>query len=93
MHQTVMVKVAINIKLSAGLLIAPYNIYRASRSVIEITNSSFHDSSIEIRARENGVNANDIAVMIKNTSFMNCSHWSTLTFRGINHPFLSYYMM
>ena len=75
-----------NVKSSAGIFIAPYSIvYLASRSVVEINNSSLNNSCIEIRASTNVLSVLD--VMIKNTSFWNCSCWSTLIFRGTSRPF------
>ena len=85
LHASVHVQLT-NLRLSTGILIAPYNIYIARRSVIEITNSSFSDSCIEIQG-SSGLYS-ELDIMIKNTSFKSCSScWSVLIFRGANRRF------
>ena len=77
----------INVKLSAGIFIASHNIYLLKIvSLIEISNSSFNGSCIEVQASTNVFSAEILDVMVKNTSFGNCSHWPALTFRGADRP-------
>ena len=75
-----------NTKLYTGVCIAHHNVYIANKSMIEITNTTFDGSCIEIKASPNSIHT-ELDVMIKNTSFRNYSHWSTLIFRGTSHPF------
>ena len=74
-----------NVKLSCGVLIAPYYLFLAHQTTIEIKNSIFNDSYIEILAGEGFLSAFD--VMIKNISFRNYNAWSSLIFRGTDRPF------
>ena len=82
---TVMQLAFTNLKSSGGIAITPdpYEFFRVSLTFINIKNSSFNDSYVEI------VPHNEFSVTIKNVSFENCNTWSSLIFKGIKYPFLA----
>ena len=73
-----------NVKSSSAIAIAPdpYGFFRGYLTYINIKNSSFNDSYVEIVPR------NEFVVTIKNVSFENCNTWSSLILRGVRYPFL-----
>ena len=77
-----------SLKLSSGMLIAPYNFLITQRISIKVENSSFNDSCIEIQTSDNGFSVVKFNITIKKVSFKNYNAWSSLILRGKKHSFV-----